>query len=342
MPNQKWAGGTLVKVFTTRNRLTTWYAYLQDVTVTDGQIVQAGQALGTVGDGGGATACELGFQVRNDAGATIRNPSPWLDRNVGLPVPASLVFGNRGFNLATMNVLGASHTKRPGGDAGSRYPTYDVRLPKAIRAIEDRNIDVIGFQEFQKPQHEMFQKRAGSEYQVYPATRDMDTENSIAWKRSSFDLVSADRFDVTYFNGSTRKMPYVLLRQKSTGLTAYFINVHNPANTYKYHHQEKYRAKAIAAERALVISLRASGRPVFLTGDLNDREAAFCPLTAGKLMLTPNSVPSMDCAPPAKLWIDWIFGAGPTRFATYSVDWTVKDKNITDHPIVFTRAHLAD
>ena len=99
---------------------------------------------------------------------------------------------------------------------------------------------------------------------------------------------------------------------------------------------------AIEAERNLVIKLRGTGRPVFLTGDLNDREKAFCPLTAGKLMLAPQSIPSMTCAPPAKLWIDWIFGAGQTRFTTYSVDWTVKDRNISDHPLVLSQTHLAE
>jgi len=339
--DEQWSGKVLVKVYTTLYHLTTWYAFMDRADVADGQIVQAGQPLGVVGDEGKATRCQLGFKLVENAGRTIRNPSTFLDSYVGLPTPVQLVFGNYGFRIASFNVLGASHTD-PGGDAASRYPGYKKRLPKAIKMLDDNAVDVVGLQEFQKRQHEMFQNLAGSRYGVYPAKRDVDTENSIAYRLSSFELVEAHRFDVTYFNGSIRKMPYILLRQKSTGLTAWFINVHNPANTYKYKHQEKYRAKAIAAERELVIQLRQTGRPVFLTGDMNDREKAFCPLTEGKLMLSPNSVPSMTCAPPAKLWIDWIFGAGPTRFATYAVDWTVKDRNISDHPLVLSRAHLAE
>ena len=50
----------------------------------------------------------------------------------------------------------------------------------------------------------------------------------------------------------------------------------------------------------------------------------------------------MTCAPPAKLWIDWIFGAGQTRFMTYSVDWSIKDRNISDHPLVISQTHLAE
>ena len=336
----RWAGRSLVKVFTTRYRLTTYYAYLRRVDVGDDQIVQAGQPLGIVGDEGRAKRCQLGFQVRNDAGRTVYNPSRFLDTYVGQKVPVTTLFGNRGFRLGTFNVLGASHTK-PGGDAASRYPGYETRLPKAIKTLDDNGVDVVGLQEFQKPQHEMFQNLAGNRYGVYPAKRDVDTENSIVWRLSSFALVEAHRFDVTYFNGSIRKMPYILLRERSTGHTAWFINVHNPANTRRYPLQEKYRALAIEAERNLVIKLRGTGRPVFLTGDLNDREKAFCPLTAGKLTLAPQSVPSMTCAPPATLGIDWIFGAGQTRFLTYSVDWSTKDRKISDHPLVLSQTHLA-
>ena len=47
-----------------------------------------------------------------------------------------------------------------------------------------------------------------------------------------------------------------------------------------------------------MIDLRATGRPVFLTGDFNDRQKAFCPLTANKLSISPNSIPSIACAYP--------------------------------------------
>ncbi|MEP6814141.1 MAG: peptidoglycan DD-metalloendopeptidase family protein [Marmoricola sp.] len=337
--SHKWSGPALVKVSTTPGRLTTWYGFMRKATVSDGQIVQAGQQLGEVGALGTAKGCELHLEVRTDSGRTMRNPSSWLERYVGVPVPTGYLFGNRGFVIATLNILGASHTD-PGGDAPG-FPGWDVRLPKAVATIKAKGVDVAGLQEFQKRQHAMFRDLAGDTYAAYPADERTDTDNSIIWRRSAFDLVHASTFDVTYFNGTIRHMPYVLLKQRSTGLTAYFINVHNPANTHLYHHQEKWRAQAIQTERALIVRLRASGRPVFLTGDLNDRELAFCPLTAGKLMLAPNSVPSTDCAPPPQPWIDWLFAAGPARFATYDRDWVTRDNKITDHPIVYSRAHLA-
>lgn len=336
---EKWSGTRLVRVYTTAGRLTTWYGFMRSAAVTDGQIVQAGQQIGEVGAEGVAKGCELHFEVRNDHGKTLRNPTGWLDRYVGSTVPATFIFGNRGFLIASFNTLGATHTAT-GGDAPS-YPGYKTRTPKAIAVLKNAKIDVAGLQEFQKPQHEMFRKQAGGTFALYPADERTDTENSITWRRSSFDLVSGHTFKVTYFNGSTRNMPYVLLRQRTTGLTAYFINVHNPANTRKYRHQEKYRAQAIQAERALIVKLRATGRPVFLTGDLNDRKEAYCPLSTGKLLISPDAVPSMECALPPKAWIDWVLGAGQVRFATYVRDWSTRDHKITDHPIVYARAHLA-
>ena len=110
------------------------------------------------------------------------------------------------------------------------------------------------------------------------------------------EFVEGSTFDIPYFNGNIRHVPAALLREKSTGRTAYFLNVHNPANVRG--HAATWRAKAIRIERAKVIELRKTGRPVFITGDFNDREKAFCPLTAGKLTISPNSIPSTTCAYP--------------------------------------------
>ena len=86
----------------------------------------------------------------------------------------------------------------------------------------------------------------------------------------------------------------------------------------------------------------ATGRPVFLTGDFNDRLPAFCPLTANKLTITPDSIPSMSCAAPKSVGIDWIYAAGGARFTRYARDWKPKNMRLTDHPIVWARAHLSE
>lgn len=338
----KTAGPHLVRILTSAGRLVSWYGYMQSASVTTGQIIQAGQRIGVVGHAGSARMCSLYFAVTSNSGATTYNPSRWLNNYVGRPMPGATLFGNFGFVVASFNTLGASHTR-----ASSRYATYDVRTPKQVTMLGNYRVDVVGLQEFQKVQRTSFLNSAGNTYGIYPtnemlaANPKTDTENSIIWRNSTMEFISGSTVDVPYFT-NTRKMPVVLLRHRATGRTAYFFNVHNPASGVGYGDQTANRRKAIAIERAKVVELRATGRPVFLTGDFNDRLAAFCPLTSGKLMITPDSIPSMTCAPPPTLHIDWVFAAGGTRFSRYARDWRPKDLRLSDHPIVWTRAHLAE
>ncbi|MCW2756493.1 MAG: Endonuclease/Exonuclease/phosphatase family protein [Nocardioidaceae bacterium] len=330
-----WGGGTaLVEVTTSEGRLTSWYGYMSNIGVTEGQIVSSGQPLGTAGSLGG-TICGIHLEIHN--GTQVLNPTSWLETYVGKPTPDLFIFGSYGFTLASFNQLGASHTAAHGDNR--KYPGYATRTPKAVAYLKSHSIEVAGLQEFQKKQYNMFRSLA-PEYDV--ATAGSDTENAIVWRKDAFDLVEAHTFVIPYFNGHGRAMPYVLLRQKSTGRTAWFINVHNPANTKKYKKQGGWRAQAIAIERQLVISLRAQDRPVFLTGDLNDRTAAYCPLAQGKLMLSADTVPSIDCQPPAQPWIDWVLAAGQARFGTYYRDYSTRTAKITDHPIVYAQAFLAE
>jgi endonuclease/exonuclease/phosphatase family metal-dependent hydrolase len=330
-------GKYMVRVIASRGRLVTTYGYMRSAAVTTGQILQAGQPIGNVGNLGRARFCSLYFMVNGYLGAAV-NPSRWLDNYVGKPMPVARLFENNGFVLASFNTLGASHTP-----PGSRYPTYDWRTPRQVALLARYGVDVVGLQEFQKPQRAVFLRTAGSTYGIYPDTPvNTDTENSIIWRNSTMQLVSATTFDVPYFDGHTRKMPIVLLRHRATGREAYFINVHNPASVAPWGNQTQWRQKAIAIERAKIVELRASGKAVFLTGDLNDRAPAFCPLTQGKLMLAPNSIPSMTCSMPANNYgIDWVLAAGPARFSRYGYDWTPKNERLTDHPIVWARTHLA-
>lgn len=330
-------GAYLVRVTASKSRLVTSYGYMRTAFAKHGQIIQAGQPIGQVGNLGVAKLCSLYFMVTGTGGKAV-NPSRFLDSYVGKPMPTPWLFENTGFNVASFNTLGASHTP-----AGSRYPTYDWRTPRQAALFDRYALDVIGLQEFQKPQRAMFLSTTGTKYGIYPATAyKTDTENSIIWRNATMQLVKATTFDVPYFDGHIRKMPIVLLRHRASGREAYFINVHNPASVAPWGDQTYWRRKAIAIERNKVIELRGSGKAVFLTGDLNDRAAAFCPLTAGKLMLAPNSIPATTCAMPAKNYgIDWVLAAGPARFSRYGFDWTPKDLRLTDHPIVWARTHIA-
>ncbi len=210
--------------------------------------------------------------------------------------------------------------------------------------LNTRHIDVVGTQEFQETQFDYWVSRGNlntwGAYYWDPAGKKRDTENAIIWRKSTMEFVSGETFDIPYFNGNIRHVPVVLLREKSTGRTVYVMNVHNPANTKG--NAAGYRARAINIEKQKMISLRATGRPVLFTGDFNDRQKAFCPLTQGKLSISPNSIPSMTCAYPKQSSIDWIFAAGQVRFTSFGRDTYPQSARISDHPIVQTRAHLQD
>jgi len=343
------SGPHLVAVVTSQGRTTTYYGFMKSASVVSGQIVQAGQEIGRVGRLGSAAPgfCSLYFSVKGNTGRTI-NPSRWLDHFVGNPLNSTNLFDSWGIVVASLNTLGASHTRD-----GGTYPSYDVRTAGQYSLLNSYAVDVVGLQEFQQPQRDTFMALSAGSFGIYPDDATLanptspfvidnyhPTENSIIWRNSTMEFVSADYIRVPYFEG-WRNMPVVLLRDRATGRTAYFINVHNPASGVGYGDQAAHRAQAIAIERQKIIDLRATGRPVFLTGDFNDKAPAFCGITAAMLTITPDSIPSMTCAPPPSLGIDWVFAAGQTRFTRWARDWKPKNMRLTDHPIVWTRAHLA-
>lgn len=346
--SSKASGPNLVGVVTTPGRLTTWYGYMKKALVTSGQVIQSGQVIGRVGHEGKAQFCSLYFAVNGNTGKSV-NPSRWLNHLVGQPVNTTNMFGSWGIVVASFNTLGASHTRD-----GGTYPTADVRTPGQVNLLNSYNVDVVGLQEFQCKQRESFLATAAGRYGMFPMDDTVhsnpldplactaDTENSIAWNNATMEFVSGTFVDVQYFEG-IRHMPVVELRERATGRTAWFINVHNPADGIKdYGNQAAHRAQDIAIERAKIAELRATGRPVFITGDFNDRKPAFCGMTAEMLTISPDSIPSYTCAPPPSFGIDWVFAAGQARFTRWARDWTPKNMRLTDHPIVWTRAHLAD
>jgi endonuclease/exonuclease/phosphatase family metal-dependent hydrolase len=335
LPSAKFPGKTSVRVSSNTRGLLTGYSYLDKALVDNGQILQSGQPIGYLGRHPKSKACALYFTVSRDG--VRANPTAWLDHFVGTTPPVSNLFNTRGFNLASFNLLGASHTPR-----GSRYATYPSRLNRAVTLMNTRKLDVIGTQEFQEVQYDYFVNKGYSStfgaWYWNPAGKRRDTENAVIWRKSTMQFVSGTTFDIPYFGGNIRHVPAVLLREKSSGRTAYFLNVHNPANVRG--DAAKYRARAIAIEKQKIIDLRATGRPVFITGDFNDRAAAFCPLTANKLSISPNSIPSMVCRYPRQTSIDWIFAAGQARFSSYSRDTYPQTAKISDHPVVIARTHL--
>lgn len=314
--------------------LVTTTAHLSQVLVRSGQVVAAGQRIGRVGKRTATKSCRSSFSVHSNG--HWRNPSTWLDTYVGHQPPVGALFGDPGFVIASFNLLGASHTR-----SGHAFPSAAVRMPKEYRLLRARKVDVAGLQEFQPEQKAQFDRLAKGAYGIYHFVGRKgrkDTENAVIWRKSVFSLVRGETFEIPYFNGNIRHLPVVLLRNRVTGRSAYFMNAHNPADVRGP--AQHWRNRAVQIERDKMAALARTGRAVFLTGDFNDRQEAFCPLTAKMLAISPNSVPAATCDYPAGGSIDWIFGAGPTRFTWYLRDQTPKKNRLSDHPLVLAKAHL--
>jgi hypothetical protein len=241
--------------------------------------------------------------------------------------------------VSSFNVLGSSHTRHH-----ARYASGVRRTDGVARLVEKHDVEVVGFQEMQSDQLRTFLDRTEQRYDVHPGftLRDIDTENSIAWDRTEWEALKRRTVDVPYFDGNRRAMPVVKLRNLRTGMTAWFVNVHNPATNAKHPGQDGWRRKAIRIEVNLVRRLSKSGLPVFLTGDMNEREQAFCPVTGGAPMQAARGGSHRDgvCRAENPRFVDWVFGHRKVGFHHYRELTGGLVARTSDHPMILTEARL--
>ncbi len=242
--------------------------------------------------------------------------------------------------VGSFNLLGNGHTA-PGGDRKG-WADGVTRMGWSVRIIENNSLDVIGFQEMQRPQFDRFKELVGSDYGIYPGAQltTASMANSIAWRRSEWRLVEANTMQVPYFKGNLIRMPYVLLRNVATGREAYFYNSHNPADAHGP--AQKWRNQAVQLEIGLVNQLRADSpdTPVFDTGDKNDRDEFLCPMILSTEMHAANggSVVNGTCVPPAQMKVDWVTGSSEVVFTDYRAIRSALVRKTTDHPVIVTTA----
>lgn len=247
------------------------------------------------------------------------------------------------FRISSFNVLGASHTDARNARRG--FESSSKRIVGAVKLLNDRDVDLVGFQELQPVQFERFKELTGRQFGAYPGRRlsPAAMHNSIAWRRDTWELVEARTIPVPYFNGNLISKPYVLLRNLRSGQLVWVLNTHNPADTHG--HAEKWRDRARELQIALVNELRAADPevPVLVTGDMNEREDYFCPVVAETGLLAANGgyADATGCTPPPRMRVDWVFGTKDVTFSNYlDLDGGLVDR-VTDHPMIIADAAMA-
>jgi murein DD-endopeptidase MepM/ murein hydrolase activator NlpD len=325
-----WGGayGNLIQI-THVDRTETWYAHLSAATVQLGTRIDAGTVIGTVGSTGNTTGPHLHFEVR----VADRHVDSWrwLQERVG--ARPQVAGGSPTYTIATFNLLGHSHTVSGGNKPG--YAPSPVRTRWAIRLLNRRGVDVVGLQEFQAPQHRAFTAAARGSWRVFPGP---GPHNAIAWRRTAFDLVATDTVAIPYFDGQRVRMPIVRLRHRATGQQLILLNVHNPADTRAHPNQGRWRAIAKRREITLAHKLLRNHRlPVFVVGDMNEKQSYFCDITEpGALVSAAGGSNHGACAPPRPTLIDQIYGPASVRFHGYTVNHRTLGR-ISDHPLILTR-----
>lgn len=238
------------------------------------------------------------------------------------------------FTVGTFNVLGSSHTSR--GGKWPRMASGVTRIRWAAGLLDARGVDVVGFQELQRDQFRSFVGATGGGFGVYPgeSAGPLGIENSLAWRLSEWTALDLNVIQIPYFDGRLRPMPYVLLQHNLTGRKAWFANFHNPASNSRRGNNDGPRWRAMMLEIDLANRLWSeTGYPVFITGDMNEREVYFCNMTGRAPMIAANGGSNEgSCSPPPyPMPVDWVFGTDVVSFANY----TRQDlPRVSDHPLV--------
>ncbi|CAB4692313.1 unannotated protein [freshwater metagenome] len=145
-------------------------------------------------------------------------------------------------------------------------------------------------------------------------------------------------FPVTFMSRA-RPQTVLKLRDKATGREFYVVNMHVSAG-----HDPRNTATRIAGHNTAVAKaneLMATGLPVFMTGDMNDRAAFFCRvLPPTGMVAAVGGSTSGGCAPPARMPVDWVVGSPQVAFRDYWLDESATARRISDHFFVSATADV--
>jgi endonuclease/exonuclease/phosphatase family metal-dependent hydrolase len=251
-----------------------------------------------------------------------------------IPPPSK---GATRFTLSSFNILGSTHTA-PGGDAKG-YASGVTRIRWAAQLLEQKHVDVVGFQEMNNDQAREFKRVAGDTYGLFPgeSKQSMMSQNSLAWRKDQWDFVNGSTVKVRSHKGNMWPVPVVRLRNKQTGQEAYFCNFHN-APGFSKGLQQGNRDEATTQEVALINRLKRSGLPVIVTGDMNEKENYHRRLSQEAAMHSANELPNGRL--PKQVGIDWMFGSEGVAFKGYDRERGAFERKISDHGMVASQVRL--
>lgn len=266
------------------------------------------------------------------------------------------------FRIATFNVRGASHTDEASDHRANK--DWRDRMNVTIKTIQDSDLEVIGFQEFQGKQRDLFKEKMGANWELTKEGDHHYTENPIGWDTTKFSKVGTEKAmpGLLYFNNSKLGVPYVKLKHNLSGQEFYVLNTHDPANANCDCASERLNNANQHVE--FINSLKSEGLPIFFVGDFNsgyekgqvgkngstvgntDDNVTYCILTRNGTMedaydlskkrgvKCPNPIDNEDRGGAAN-GIDHIYvtnGVTVSKFARLAGGYT---KNGSDHPTAY-------
>jgi hypothetical protein len=202
-----------------------------------------------------------------------------------------------------------------------------------------RGVDVVTLSEVQDDQLAVLNNRLAG-YSIWPqhALGSNGHRLQIAWRASQFEMV--DGGSVSYpFDNQSIPLPYVLLRDRSTGAEFWVISTHNSARDL-----EGERDSATAIQIALMQRLMAeTGKPVIIGGDVNEHEEFFYKVCGATGFLAANGGGAGCTLPPRPLRVDWIMGGGGAGvdFSGYVQDGSTLAR-ATDHYFIHANVSIVD
>ncbi|WP_030483984.1 endonuclease/exonuclease/phosphatase family protein [Nocardioides aequoreus] len=243
-----------------------------------------------------------------------------------------------GIRVASWNVLGHDHTA-PGG---RKYKKGWAAGTKRIRWAADRigreRYDVVGFQEMERPQRVAFRKHVGKRWALHTA----GINTVVAWRTSKFRLVAARQITLPYFHGEKKRLPYVLLQQRSTGQRFWVASFHNPADARGP--AQRFRNEAAKRQVKLAKRLGRTGVPVIFAGDFNESWSFVCKLhrSTGMRSFVGGGVRDGRCVTRKPRWngVDWVLGSSKVRLSRASTINDRQVRRVSDHPLVGARVTI--